>query len=278
VHNIITFLNEDLQNLPSFLQQLSPESSSDFLILLQKSITQKTRLSSKEERQLRKALQQQLEERAIANARTLANQIVELGVYEDIESFFCLLQESNSPNILEAAYQISCLYKNTNTIKTATDRAAKVVVALKKYTHFDHYDQKIISNLSEGIETILTLYEGQFKQGVEVIKNYESGLPLVLCYPDKLNQVWTNLIHNALQAMNNQGTLEIDLKQQEENVIVRITDSGPGIPPENIPKIFKAFFTTKPAAEGSGLGLDIVKKIIDKHQGTITVSLPINLK
>lgn len=289
VYNIVTFFNEDLENLPSFFQQLSPEYSSYFLALLQRSITQKRRFSSKEERQLRKALQQQLEENAIPNARTIANKMVELGICENIEPFFGLLQDPDSPKILEVAYQITCLYKNTNTIKTATERATKIVLALKKYTHFDHSGQKIIANINDGLEIILTLYEGQLKQGVEVTKNYDNSLPVVLCYPDELNQVWTNLIHNALQAMNNQGTLEIDVKQQEENVIVRITDSGKGIPPENLPKIFKPFFTTKPAAEGSGLGLDIVKKIIDKHQGTIsvesvpgkttfTVSLPINLK
>jgi two-component system NtrC family sensor kinase len=289
IYNIIAFLNEDSENLLFFCQQLSPELCSDFLNLLQKSIAKKSRLSSKEERQLRKAVQQQLEEKAIANSKIIANQIVELGIFEDIEPFFCLLQAPDSTNILEVAYQISCLYKNANTIKTATERATKVVVALKKYTHFDNSDQKIISNIIEGIEIILTLYEGQFKQGVEVMKNYETNLPLVLCYPDELNQVWTNLIHNALQAMNNQGTLEIEVKQQEANVIVKITDSGSGILPENLSKIFKPFFTTKPAAEGSGLGLDIVKKIIDKHQGTITVEsvpgkttfttfLPINLK
>lgn len=287
-HNIIAFLSEELEQLPSFFQQLSKEQASDLLALLKRSTTKKTRLSSKEERQFRRALQQQLEESAIANAQNIASILVELGVYENIEPFFGLFQYYDSLNILNATYQLTCLYKNTNTINTATERAAKVVLALKKYAHFDHSGQKIIANITEGIEIILTLYEGQLKQGVEVIKNYDNALPFVLCYPDELNQVWTNLIHNALQAMNNKGTLEIDVKEQEGNVIVRITDSGKGIPPEILPKIFKAFFTTKPAAEGSGLGLDIVKKIIEKHQGTISVesvpgkttfavSLPINL-
>ena len=143
-------------------------------------------------------------------------------------------------------------------------------------------------NITEGIETVLTLYQNQIKQGVEVVRNYQAQLPAVLCYPDELNQVWTNLIHNALQAMDNQGTLTIDAVQQDTSVLVKITDSGKGIPPEILPKIFEPFFTTKPAGEGSGLGLDIVKKIIEKHQGKIdvesvpgttafTVSLPINL-
>jgi signal transduction histidine kinase len=93
----------------------------------------------------------------------------------------------------------------------------------------------------------------------------------VFCYPDELNQVWTNLIHNALQAMNYQGTLTIDVTTQEQQVKISITDSGQGIPEEIKTKIFEPFFTTKPPGEGSGLGLDIVKKIIDKHQGKIEV-------
>ncbi|HEY9708899.1 MAG TPA: ATP-binding protein, partial [Oculatellaceae cyanobacterium] len=94
-------------------------------------------------------------------------------------------------------------------------------------------------------------------------------LPPVLCYPDALNQVWTNLIHNALQAMNYRGTLIIDVMQQDQQAHISITDTGSGIPEEIKPKIFKPFFTTKPPGEGSGIGLDIVKKILEKHQGRI---------
>jgi signal transduction histidine kinase len=161
------------------------------------------------------------------------------------------------------------------------------VFALKSYARYDTTGEKIEINITDGIETVLTLYHNQLKQGVEVIRNY-ADLPAVLCYPDELNQVWTNLVHNALQAMNNKGTLTIDATQQDTRVLISITDSGKGIPPEIKSKIFEPFFTTKPAGEGSGLGLDIVKKIIEKHEGTIevksvpgqttfTVSIPINL-
>jgi signal transduction histidine kinase len=84
--------------------------------------------------------------------------------------------------------------------------------------------------------------------------------------------VWTNLIYNALQAMNFRGTLNITVQQQRDYLQVKITDSGIGIPPEIMPKIFEPFFTTKPAGEGSGLGLHIVRQIIDKHRGKIEVT------
>jgi signal transduction histidine kinase len=117
---------------------------------------------------------------------------------------------------------------------------------------------------------VLTLYHNQLKHGIEVVKHYES-LPNIPCYPDELNQVWTNLIQNAIQAMDGQGTLEIGVAQKDHHVVVRVTDSGSGISEEIRERIFEPFFTTKPAGEGSGLGLDIVQKIIDKHHGKIEI-------
>ena len=127
-----------------------------------------------------------------------------------------------------------------------------------------------MTNIIDGIETVLTLYQSQIKKGVEVIRNY-SELPMLLCYPDELNQVWNNLIQNALQAMNNQGTLILEAGLVEQQVKIGITDSGLGIPAEIKSQIFEPFFTTKPSGEGTGLGLDIVKKILEKHRGTIAV-------
>ncbi|NEP27660.1 ATP-binding protein, partial [Moorena sp. SIO3I6] len=146
--------------------------------------------------------------------------------------------------------------------------------------------EKIDAQITDGIDTVLTLYHNQLKHGVDVYRNYDDSLPVIGCYPDELNQVWTNLIHNALQAMENKGTLTINVRQQDDQIKVSITDTGKGIPPEIQPKIFQPFFTTKPAGEGSGLGLDIVRKIVEKHHGhmevdsvpgetTFTVSLPI---
>ncbi|MFQ3584917.1 MAG: ATP-binding protein [Cyanobacteriota bacterium] len=105
---------------------------------------------------------------------------------------------------------------------------------------------------------------------MEVIRDFQP-LPEILCYPDELNQVWTNLIHNAIQAMEGKGQLQVRAYPQGSEAVVEIIDSGPGIPAELRERIFEPFFTTKPAGEGSGLGLDIVRRILDKHQGRIEV-------
>ena len=283
--NISYSLNQTLEKLPVLFQSLSPEQTQDFLALLQRSLQAELTLSTKEERQVKRALSRQLEAEEIENVDALANTLVDMGIYNEIEPFLPLLKRPDSSQILGIAYNLSGVQKGTATINTATDRASKVVFALKTYARYDQSGEMMSANLTEGIDTVLTLYQNQFKKGVEVKRNY-AELPPVLCYPDELNQVWRNLIHNALQAMDYRGTLTIDAIQQDQQIHISITDTGSGIPEEIKPKIFKPFFTTKPPGEGSGMGLDIVKKIMEKNHGkiefesstgqtTFTVSLPI---
>ncbi|MEG4341863.1 ATP-binding protein [Microcoleus sp. A003_D6] len=270
VQNITAFWVEQLQQLPIFFQQLSPERRQDFFALLHKSSQETDTLSSKEKRQLKKLLQRQLEAEQIDGADSLACTLLDIGI-SNVEPFLPLLKDSENPNLLQTAYQFATVQKSTKNIATATDRAAKIVFALKSYSRYDQSGSKAIANITDGIDTVLTLYHYQIKHGVEVVRNYGTDLPSVLCYPDELNQVWTNLLHNALQAMGNKGVLKIDVKHQDNAISVSITDSGQGIPPEIMPRIFEPFFTTKPPGEGSGLGLDIVHKIIEKHQGKLQV-------
>ncbi|NES73907.1 MAG: GHKL domain-containing protein, partial [Okeania sp. SIO2D1] len=174
--------------------------------------------------------------------------------------------------VLNLAYNLACLNKNYRNISTAVERASKVVFALKSYAHYDHSGQKQKAVITEGIETVLELYYNQIRQrDIKLVKQYPSTLTAILCYPDELIQVWTNLVYNAIQAMEKQGTLKIQVFKLEQEIVVAITDSGCGIPEEICQKIFEPFFTTKPRGEGSGLGLDIVRRIVDKHQGKIAV-------
>ncbi|MCC3453860.1 ATP-binding protein [Microcoleus sp. PH2017_08_TRC_O_A] len=284
--SMTTFLEQTITNLPSLFQSLSPAESESFNTLLYRSLQKDLTLTAKEERKLKRALIRQLEDENIDEGNAIADTLVDMGIYE-ADDFLSLLQKVDRDRILEMAYKLSEIQRGTQTINTAADRASKVVFALKTYGRYDSSETMAASNITEGIETVLTLYQNNLKHNVEVIRNFQT-IPPVMCYADQLNQVWTNLIHNALQAMDNQGTLTLDILQEGNNIKVGVTDSGAGIPSEVMPKIFAPFFTTKPPGEGSGLGLDIVRKIIDKHRGkievesvpgqtTFTVVLPVNL-
>jgi signal transduction histidine kinase len=270
IENISDFLQENLTKLPQVFQSIPVEDRPIFVALLNSSSSATNLLTSKEKRKLKRQLNELLEDEEIENAEDVSDILIDMGAYEQIDTILPMLKSPQGKNILTLAYELGTLKTSAATITTATDRAAKMVFALKNYSHHDYIGEKELASVIEGIETVLTLYHNKLKHGVEVIKNY-GEVPSILCYADELNQVWTNLIHNALQAMDYQGTLTIDVEARSQHIVVSITDSGTGIPPEIASRIFEPFFTTKRAGEGSGLGLDIVKKIIDKHEGNIKV-------
>jgi signal transduction histidine kinase len=186
----------------------------------------------------------------------------------DIDLFIGILGNGNS-DFLQTAYQLSQLIRNSKNIEVAIERASRLVAALKNYSHMHNNEEKIEADISEGILTVLTLYKNQLKHGIQLSTEFEP-LPKVYCYPDELNQVWTNLISNALDAMNGKGKLDISLYRSGDYVGVKVSDSGSGIPESIQPRIFDAFYSTKSPGVGSGLGLFIVKEIVDKHSGKIS--------
>jgi ligand-binding sensor domain-containing protein/signal transduction histidine kinase len=276
VENISHSLKETLTQLPEFFRAMPNERQRDFFALLDRALQKHTVLSTREDRRIRKQVMQQLDPYHLDDPRKIARMLVSLGVYDQLDSFQPLLQDPACPRILDMACRLAGLQESTHTIAEATERAVKVLTALKRYSRYDRSGQKEQADIVEGIEAVLTLYHHQIKQGIEVIREY-APLPPIWCYPDELNQVWTNLVHNALHAMDQQGTLTITVGRQtaegnqQEYVVVSVTDTGKGIPENIKAQIFEPFFTTKPAGEGSGLGLDIVKKIVAKHQGRIEV-------
>ncbi|MGD1804717.1 GAF domain-containing sensor histidine kinase [Dapis sp. BLCC M126] len=272
INSITNFWETYLEKLPIFFKELSPERQEKFFTLLKKSNGEGLSLSTREQRQIKRNLVSQLQANSIDKATIMANYLAGIGVYDNLAEFLPLLKDKNSEEILKIAYQFANVQTSSKTIRTAAERAAKVVFALKTYARYDSSGQKVKANILEGIETVLTLYNNKIKHGVEVIRKFDNSLPFIQCYPDELNQVWTNLIHNALQAMEYDGNLTIQATQLDSYIRVSITDSGKGIPPEIMSKIFQPFFTTKPPGEGSGLGLDIVRKIIEKHDGRIEVN------
>ncbi len=270
VGNIANTLNPLVRELPPFIQNLTSEKRDLFFKLVDTALLTQNIITSKEERSIKREIRGVLEEKGIEDSDHIADTLVDMGIYTDLEPFMPIFSDPNCETTLKMAYKLTGMQRSTQNINTATERASKVVFALKNFAHIDHSGEMIKANIVENIETVLTLYYNQIKQGVEVVRNF-NPIPEILCFPDELNQVWTNIVHNALQAMKHRGRLTIGTGQQNAFVRVDITDSGSGIPPEIIDKIFKPFFTTKAAGEGSGLGLDIVRRIIDKHNGKIEV-------
>jgi signal transduction histidine kinase len=267
IGNIIASLEQSLQELPDLFRTLPSEQLADFFVLVERSKTSKF-LSSREERKLRRQLKQNLAEKQLENAERLATSLSEMGITTPLEPFMRLLEAPNSQDILHAAHNLRTIQNNSQNIKLAVVRASRTIFALKNYVRQDQGGVTVKASITQGIETILTIYQHQLKQGVEVTKVYEE-VPSILCYPDELTQVWSNLIGNAIQAMNHRGELVIAVRAQMDHILVEVGDTGGGVPSEIQDKIFEPFFTTKPAGEGSGLGLHIVRQIIEKHHGQI---------
>ncbi len=270
VGNISNSLDEFMEQFPRLFRILSEDEQKIFSSLLRRSEKKDTFLAAREERKLKKALTPILRAHGLADADNMADTLTDMGVYDNIDEFLSLLRHHESDYILNAAYSMSGLQRSIGNIMAAAGRASKVVFALKSYARFDHSGKPVSEDLTQGIETVLTLYHSRLKHGIEVIRNY-GQMPQILCYPDELNQIWTNIIHNAVQATEGRGTLIIDLFQEDGYAVVTFTDSGKGIPDEIKGQIFEPFFSTKARGEGSGLGLNIVKKVIEKHAGKIEV-------
>ena len=259
-----------IADYPKLSQSLTPEENQVFVQLLEQNLSAKQLFSSKEKRSLKRNLIGQLKAVNIDNPRRIADILIDIGVYQDIDDYLGLLKHQKVEQILDVAYNLNSLIVNNRTILTSVEKASKVVFALKNYARFDHSGQKQLVSITEGLETVLEIYHNRLKHNIEVTRDYQSS-SLILCYPDELIQVWTNLIHNSIQAIEHQGKLTIATKEINNGIKITIKDTGAGIPAEIKQQIFEPFFTTKPPGEGSGLGLHISKKIIDKHQGTITV-------
>ncbi|MCS6904027.1 MAG: PAS domain S-box protein [Bacteroidia bacterium] len=270
--NIMSTLPSIIHDFPTLLSKLPPDKITLLEDMMNQCVKADTFLTTKEERAKRKEIAKILKEAKIKDAEDIAGSLVEIRVLENIEKYIPLFQGEHAKEILDMAYKLGQMKVNISNINIASEKTSKIVYALKNYSHFQVIrDKPVEVNLAENIENVLVLYHNQLKRGIEVVRNFEN-VPPIYAYADELAQVWTNTIQNAIHAMNGQGTLTIDIKDRGDFIAVSITDSGAGIPPEIMDRIFEPFFTTKPQGEGSGLGLDITRKIIDRHHGKIEVN------
>jgi signal transduction histidine kinase len=157
-------------------------------------------------------------------------------------------------------------------IKESTRRISELVTAVKSYSQMDRGSMQRI-DVTEGLESTLVMLGHRLREGgITVVRDYGAGLPEVEAFPGELNQVWTNLIDNAADAMAGSGTLRVSTRAEADSVVVEIADTGPGMPPEVAQRAFEAFFTTKEVGKGTGLGLDIARRIVvQRHGGAIDI-------
>ncbi len=185
-----------------------------------------------------------------------------------LESLAAQLGEKALPDALGRVASLFTVVNLIQEIESSTRRISELVRSIKEYSYMDQAPMQEI-DVHQGIESTLTMLTHQLKHGVEVVRDYDPNLPRICAYGGELNQVWTNLVTNAVDAMNGKGRLGIRTRRELENVEVEIADTGSGIPPEVQSRIFEPFFTTKGVGEGTGLGLDIVSRIVRKHHGDI---------
>jgi two-component system NtrC family sensor kinase len=153
--------------------------------------------------------------------------------------------------------------------EVAADRITGIVRGLKNFARLDEAESKAV-DLHEGLESTLLLVQHQLKNRIQVVKSY-GDLPQVVCHPNQLNQVFMNILVNAAQAIRDRGPIPIKTWKEDNSVKISISDTGKGIPPENLSKVFDPGFTTKGVGVGTGLGLSICYKIVQGHDGTIDV-------
>jgi signal transduction histidine kinase len=226
------------------------------------------RPSTTEIRERARALQPRLARRGFGNPRELAVTFARLGLHEELLE---LVEDVGAgPGVhVDFLESVAGMAIAVNDIRLSVESVTRLVKALKGYSHPER-PELVEADIHDGLETTLTILRNQIRYGVVVERRY-ARLPRVTCNVSELNQVWTNIIHNALQAMQGMGRITIETYARDVHAAVRITDTGPGIPAAIRSRIFEPFFTTKDQGEGTGLGLGICQQIVERHHGRILV-------
>jgi len=237
--------------------------------------TEKPVLSMMERSSLEDDLVDWLEDHEVVSAAEIAENLVDFGFSEtDLDDIKAHIPADATSTVLSWINNNLLTEKIVLDIHEASGRIADLVGAVKKFTHMDQGHGKQYADIHTGIRNTLTMLQYKIRNGnVQLIENFDTGLPAVNAMIGELNQVWTNLLDNALDAMepNNKSQLTITTGLVKDHVRVTISDNGPGIPEDVKSRIFDPFFTTKQIGKGTGLGLDVVMRIIKQHKGVVKV-------
>jgi signal transduction histidine kinase len=273
IFNITGYLETLTRQLPQLAASGIPEALAPrFHQLMAKALAvdvTRRRSSTAEIRERSRALEAALEGGGFRSPRELALTFSRLSLHQELTEVVAAIGRDAPPLYVDFLENVGNLAIAVNDIRLSIEAITRMIKALKGYSHQDQAEMAE-ADIHDGIETTLTILRNQIKYGIVVERRY-ARLPRVTCNVNEINQVWTNIIHNAIQAMRGMGTLTIETTRKDGYVAVRISDTGPGIPPEIRSRIFDPFFTTKDQGEGSGLGLGIAQQIVQRHRGRIVV-------
>jgi signal transduction histidine kinase len=217
------------------------------------------------------SIQNWLENQAIDSAWEISPLLTDSGWdVASLEGWFQPFPSDQIPVILRWLAMGYDVHNLLGEIATSTAQISEIVAAVKQYSYLDQAPQKEI-DIHDGLESTLVILKHKLRPGITVNRQYSTGLPTIEAYAGELNQLWTNLIDNAVEAMQGFGKLILRTYQENEWIVVEVKDNGPGIPEQIIPRLFEPFFTTKMPGSGTGLGLHISYSIVQKHRGRINV-------
>jgi len=253
--------------------ELTPEQESEIRTFENNAIehtTSAAQLNSLEQSDREELLTTWLEERGINEPWKISANLVEAGIdAADLERISGKLEPSAVIDVLARVNAQLAVARLANEIKAGTGRISELVGAIKEYTYMDQASVQDVDVHKALDNTLLILKYKLRKKNIDITREYAEDLPHIKAYGSELNQVWTNLIVNAVDAMSEAGRLKIRTRREPTDILVEIRDNGSGIPEAVKSRIFEPFFTTKAVGEGTGLGLDTVARIVRKHRGNI---------
>jgi signal transduction histidine kinase len=271
-------LRERLETMPSLVEDLLRQGIDEDAIRSSRAVLARVRerpavsLSTLERGAKEDELSDWLEVHGVPQAWDAAEALVEAGFgVADLDALAAVGKEKVPPLLAWLAATIES-DRLTQEIAAAAARISELVGSVKTYSHLDHAPDMQPTDVRQGIDSTLIMLGHELKaKAIRVVREDAKDLPLITAHPGELNQVWTNLIDNAVDALPAGGELRIETAREAAHVVVRVIDNGSGIPTDIQTRIFEPFFTTKGVGDGTGLGLDIVQRIVRQHAGQIDV-------
>lgn len=268
---VMRLLPETIEQLPVLYEQLTTEERALFMELVQLATLEPEAVSTRDARKARRTIETILTENEIPRPDQLARYLLEANAHKKVGKFMPLLERADAHELIPMAAGIGKMQRNVANVHHATQHVLRMTRSLKAFARRGEPQSFEQIDVAATLRTTLDMLHNKLKYGVEVNADLQDELPPVPGQQVELLQVWTNLINNAVEAMEGRGVLNLTAYKAKNYLVVEVGDNGPGIPDDILPRIFDRYFTTKSEGIGTGLGLNITKRIVGQHQGKIDV-------